>query len=261
MTIDRKLLELMHADIDGRLPEGEKAGLARQLAGNPQAAAVYEGLKQLSRELSHLPNAPAPPTLKASIMRALGQKEASSARSAERRRRMPLVASWRPAYVFAFGALAGVAFMLAAMFVFSQAVVDHGDVSGAMVRPVEPPLFARVDEVKFAAGGARGEITTERSGAFRLVSVHVSAGQGDEVVAALDFGGAGLRLSGVRPMEGQIDDVQVLDDAVRVHARGEAAFEVILLADEGSRRPATFTVSRGGHEVYRAEVALLPDGK
>lgn len=265
MGIDRKLLELMHADIDGRLSDGEKAVLARRLAGDPGAAAMHEGLKQLSRELSNQPQEPVPPTLKPSVLRAVEQREAAAARKpASLVFRLPLgppLASWRPAYAFAFGAVAGVALMLAAIFIYSSAAVDHTGVTGTMVRTMEKPVFSRVAEVEFAAGGTRGVITTERSGAFRVVTVRLSAEEGWYVVAALTFGDGSVRLSGVRPAEGQIDDVQVLDDAVSVRATGKATFEVLLLADESSHRPATFTLSRDGHELYRAEVPLLSDAR
>ena len=261
MATSRKLIGLIQKDIDGQLSDRESAALARRLAEDPQAAAVHDGLKRLSHELSGQPSEPPPPTLRPAIMRAIEQRENQSlgrpVTQAARRALDPLFGSWRPAHAFAIGTVAGIALMLVTVFMVWPSSVSESGLTGTMARTMEKPLFSRVADVQFAGADTRGVITTERSGAFSVVTVSLNTA--GDVVAALAFGDDSVRLAGVRPTEGRIDDVQVVDNTVSVRAVGRAVFEVLLVTGGSSHRPALFTVRRDGDELCSAEVPLQPD--
>jgi hypothetical protein len=72
MTDDPRLLELIQADLDGRLDGADKAELARQLLADPAARRLHDELRRTDALLLDLPRAEPPEGLRSSIQAALG---------------------------------------------------------------------------------------------------------------------------------------------------------------------------------------------
>jgi len=72
MTDDPRLLELIHADLDGRLDAAEKAELARRLLADPAARRLHDELRRTDTLLRDLPRAEPPDGLRSAIQGALG---------------------------------------------------------------------------------------------------------------------------------------------------------------------------------------------
>lgn len=69
--IDERTAELIHADIDGRLPEARRAELSRVLLGDPEARAFHRDMQCLRERLDAMAAEEVPPGLADSVMAAL----------------------------------------------------------------------------------------------------------------------------------------------------------------------------------------------
>ena len=69
--INEKYLELIQAEVDGELPEQDRAELSRFMLANPDAHAVRDELKRLCSTLDQVRPAEPPPELLASVLAAV----------------------------------------------------------------------------------------------------------------------------------------------------------------------------------------------
>jgi len=72
MTDDPRLLDLVQADLDGRLDGAEKAELARRLLADPAARRLHDELRRTHTLLHDLPQVEPPDGLRSAIQGALG---------------------------------------------------------------------------------------------------------------------------------------------------------------------------------------------
>lgn len=159
MTDDPRLLELIQADLDGRLHGTDKAELARRLLADPAARRLHDELRRTDTLLREIPRAEPPDGLRSAIQGALGRSDHH--RGGER------VAD------------GGVGFRLAAAIVAGLVVVglgygllsdrrDAADLQGSIAQQAAAPLLADEAILLAANGTVTARLFRER-GQTRLV--------------------------------------------------------------------------------------------
>jgi hypothetical protein len=135
--LDEPDIELIQADIDGELEAGQRAELSRLLLASPEARALHDDLRQLTRMFSEMPRHEPPPELKSAVL------ESIQWRVSDR----PAIATWRTTAPRIAAAVAGAALLAATLYHLGQpfgADVDRSGLSGTMASPTgaHPPTLA-----------------------------------------------------------------------------------------------------------------------
>jgi anti-sigma factor RsiW len=176
MTDDPRLLELIQADLDGRLDGAEKAELARRLLADPAARRLHDELRQTDALLRDLPQAQPPDELTSAIRDSLGLSDHD-----------------RGGRRVADG---GVGFRLAAAVVAGLVVVGLGygllserrdttDLQGSIAQSASAPVL--VDEATLTVGSGAVTVRLFREGSIRTRLTVESSGAGEvQVVGYYD---------------------------------------------------------------------------
>jgi anti-sigma factor RsiW len=164
--IDEKYLELIQADVDGELPDRDRAELSRFMLANPDAHAVRDELKRLCSTLDKVRQVEPPPELRTSILAAVPlQAAAAGARS----QRSFLAQSGALRYAAAFAA-------------------------GTMVSQDPVSRSGPVDSVRVSLDQVSGTVSFFRSSSMRVVEFDLAAREPVEVAVVHD--GQEARFSG-----------------------------------------------------------------
>lgn len=126
---EQRLVELIHAEIDGELDAAGRAELSQLLLADPDARQLREQMVALCHQLDALPQEEAPPALSDSVLRVLDERGEFS------RRARPAAQGWRYAAMFAGGLALG-----AAAFNLDRAQppsTDFADLVGTMAQRTE----------------------------------------------------------------------------------------------------------------------------
>ena len=174
--IDEHILELIHADVDGRLAPADRALLSRVLLADPEAHALHDELRRLDRALGDVPAREPPADLADSIMAALPADRPAAGQRAT-------AGSWRRFLAVA----AGVAAVVVALRI---ADVGHGvsgtDAVGTMASS-RPPSSAPIDRPEVS-----GTLSLRRAGGALHVDLDLDLRADVEILASQDGVSAGV---------------------------------------------------------------------
>lgn len=181
--IEQKYTELIQADVDGELPEQNRAELSRYLLANPEALALRDELRRLCSALDRLPAADPPQGLKGAILAAVPLPAPGTASAPVRSNwvRFPIL---RVAAAFAGGMLvSAIAFQLGPD---QQAGLDVSGIAGTMASQDPVAGSAPVDTVRVSLEQATGTVSLFRSPTIRVVEFDLAVQQPLEVVVVHD---------------------------------------------------------------------------
>ena len=156
--LDNHQIELVHADVDGELPAGQRGELSRLLLANPEARALHDELRRLSRLLDGLPKLDPPAGLASAVLDGIPWQQA--ARSAA-----PAVSWWHTAPRIAAAMAAG-ALLTATVYHLARPFgddVDGSEVSGTMASHCGPVSPRRRNWSTRSASRLGSRVTTARA--------------------------------------------------------------------------------------------------
>lgn len=176
--IDGKYLELIHAEIDGDLPDEQRAELSRYLLANPEARALRDDLRGVCAALDRIEQVEPPRDLKDSIIRAIAAQAPAQVRTVSRQAgQAPRML--RYAAAFAGGLLvSAIAFQLGFE---SRDGVGVADLVGTMAGSGEA-VERRVDTMRLDHGQLAGEVSLYTAGTTLVLAFDVAPRQATEVV-------------------------------------------------------------------------------
>jgi hypothetical protein len=171
--LEAREIELIHLDVDGELPPGERATLSRLLLASPEARALHDDLTRLARRLSELPIVEPPVELQTAILEAIPWRATSRGRS-------PL---YRPLRIAAGIAVA--ALLAGTLYELGQPSGDDFDrsgLSGTMARPAAGTLVGvtRVD-----LEGLQGSVSVRGPLGARSIDFEIDSDRPVDVVATV----------------------------------------------------------------------------
>jgi hypothetical protein len=217
--IEQKYIELIQADVDGELPEQNRAELSRYLLANPEALALRDELRRLCSVLDQLPAADPPPGIKGAILAAVPLPAPGPASAPVRSNwvRFPIL---RVAAAFAGGMLvSAIAFQLGPD---RQAGLDVSGIAGTMASQDPVAGSAPVDTVRVSLEQATGTVSLFRSPTMRVVEFDLAVQQPLEVVVVHD--GQQARFSGPGRSDGNQHYALVLEGAGKTGSPIEVRF-------------------------------------
>lgn len=189
--INEKYLELIQAEVDGELPEQDRAELSRFMLANPDAHVVRDELKRLCSTLDQVRPAEPPPELLASVLAAV-RLPAPAVSSRSQRSRLPQSGVLRYAAAFAGGLIvSAIAFQVASD---QNAGLDVSDVAGTMVSQDPVSRSGPVDSMHLSLDQISGTVSLFRSSSMRVVEFDLAARETVEVAVVHD--GQEARFSG-----------------------------------------------------------------
>ena len=189
--INEKYLELIQAEVDGELPDQDRAELSRFMLANPDAHAVRDELRRLCSTLDQVRPAEPPPELRASILAEV-RLPVSAVGSRSPRRFLPQSGALRYAAAFAGGLIvSAIAFQVASD---RNAGLDVSDVTGTMVSQDPVSRSGPVDSVHVSLDQVSGTVSLFRSSSMRVVEFDLAARVPVEVAVVHD--GQEARFSG-----------------------------------------------------------------
>lgn len=181
--IDEEYLALIHAEVDGELPDAQRAELSRYLLANPEARAFREQLRNVCAALDGIEQVEPPQGLKDSIIEAIAAQGPTRVRTASRPVGRPPLAL-RYAAAFAGGLLvSAIAFQVG---LESRDGLVVAELVGTMARSGVRAAAERIDSVRLDHGQLRGDVSLYRTGSTLVLTFDVAPRQDTEVV--VDFG-------------------------------------------------------------------------
>jgi len=192
--IEEKYIEFIHADVDGELPDHDRAELSRYLLANPEARTLRDELRQVCTVLDGVPSAEPPPGLRASILEAV-HLPAARVGSTPLRASVSSPHRWRLAAAFAGGLLvSAIALQLGQD---REAGLDVSQVAGTLASQDPVARSEPVDTIQVSLDQAKGKVSLFRSATMRVVEFDLAVQQPLEVVVMHD--GQEARFSGLGP--------------------------------------------------------------
>lgn len=188
--IEDKYVELIHADVDGELPERHRAELGRYLLANPEAHALRDEIRRVRDALSQVPMAEPPQGLRDSILASVPLMAPGTAQVRMGRAQFR---AWRFAAAFAGGLLvSAIAFELG---VDRRSGFDVSEVAGTLASQDPVARSAPSDTVQVALDQAKGTVSLFRSATMRVVEFDLAVQQTVDIVVMHD--GQEARFSGL----------------------------------------------------------------
>ena len=237
--IEEKYVELIHAELDGELPEQCRAELSRYLLANPEARAFREELRQVCAALDAVEQVPPPPGLRESIRDALAAVQPPRRVGHTHVLRAP--AKWRYAAAIAGGLIvSAVAFQLGFE---SREGLRVSDLVGTMAGQAPAAATIPVDSLRIDRDDLSGSVELYEAGPTLLLEFDIASQQPIEVVA--NFDGRETRFSGNSAGEGkggrhfaialEREAGQSSSVGLRFYAAGTLIHEEVLAATAAAR--------------------------
>ncbi len=197
--ISKKVVRLIHSEIDGKATPHESAKLREMLEQDPEARGLFNDLSRLSAILSDTASPNPPATLKPSIMRSLDA--ASSRKSGEAWgstwvRSLRVRGILRPAYVFPVGILVGMLLIAVYVNIVNRSAVPSGDASATMI--LHPSLGTLADRqvTNITLGQGNVAVTTGLREGISVLAFQLSTSK--EVTLTVIFDPEQVNIEGVK---------------------------------------------------------------
>ena len=223
--VSNKIAKLIQNEIDGTGTARTGAQLQEILGRDPEARALYEDLRNLSRMLSEVPSVEPPRTLRPSVMRTLdtpeparrrGRWEFSVLRSVRMRGML------RPASVFPVGVLAGMILIVVYINVINRPAVQPKDAAATLLlQPVATDLTdSRTTAI--GIGNDAVTVTTGKKDGLSVLSIRLSARAA--MTLNVGFDDRQIEIQAVRRSEGTGSTLTMAPGRVTIVSGNDAEF-------------------------------------
>lgn len=197
--IEEKYLELIHAELDGELPDEQRADLSRYLLANPEARALRDELRRVCAALDGIEPVEPPRGLREAIIEAIATRRPARIGLGARRRPAAIPAALRYAAAFAGGLLfSAIAFQVGFE---SRDGLGVSELVGTMTASGPGSRVVRADSVRLALEQLEGEVTLYDTGSARVLVFDLAPQRAIEVVTAYD--GREARISWDAPVNSE----------------------------------------------------------
>jgi hypothetical protein len=251
MSFDPRVIEKMHAMIDGEIAEREKSELLDFLARNPDAREHFEDLKRISRMIEGSERVVPPAQLREKVMTAIQPSLSAKRRAAPRGGGMIL----RYAYAVAAGLVLGVlGYHLIIGSDLGRTVIRPTEAAGSMTAVPAEGTGMVFKEVTLDLPDGRGTVQTKRLEGGVSVLVDLDSPSIMEVKLAWEMAQAGFR--GLNQELGRVLSLEVVGGTVTWTQDGRNRVAVAL--DLPGNAPATveLQLSSEGEPIHNAVLSL-----
>jgi len=185
MTVDQKYIDLIEAEIDGRLSAAERAELARHVLANPDARELRDEMRQLCDLLDSVQAEEPPAELYADVMSALRAQSRKPGARLPAGGRVRAYLSSPAGFRFAAAIVGGV---LVGTLAFEFAGRDSGLAPSQLVGTMAPQgaTAAPQRQARFDNAAMTGSVMLEGTTAAPVVRVSVVSHRDVTVIASLD---------------------------------------------------------------------------
>jgi hypothetical protein len=251
MSFDPRIIEMMHAMIDGVIAEREKSELLDFLDRNPDAREHFEDLKRISRMIESSERVPPPAQLRERVMAAIRPSVSAKRRVAPRGGGMIL----RYAYAAAAGLVLGA---LTYHFIsgsdIGRTAIRSTEAAGSMITVPVGEEQAAYREIELDLPGGWCAVMREPMEDRAAVLIELDSPSAIEVQLTWETELA--RFRGLNQELGQVLSLEVVGGAVSWMQHGHNRVAVAL--DLPGKAPATFELqlSSKGEPVHHAVLSL-----
>jgi hypothetical protein len=189
MDFDPRVVEMMHARIDGVISEREKSELLEFLAGNPEAREYFDDLERISQMLDGAERVTPPTALRDRVMAAITPSVSLRSRTTSGGGSMIL----RYAYAAAAGLVLGVlAYHFISSSDFGRTVVEPAEAAGAMTALPEQAERTLIETIELDLPDGRGTVYLEKVQGGASVLLDLDSPSTVEVALEFDAGQIGF---------------------------------------------------------------------
>ena len=249
MTIDRKIIELINADLDGEISADDRAALQARLATDEVARAHYDELRALLGELDELPRIDAPRDVRPAVMRRVdvpARRRETAGGLGEIFANLFAVPFVRYGMSFAAGVI--LTFTLVSSDQLSRQAFDDvtglvGTISGGATLGEGA---TRRDRLELALNDLAGSVSLSTAGTLMILEFDLASQNSVEIVARFDD--RDIWFSGFAQQESEGTSVAAQTGSVTVRMAGQRRYAVFL--QNAGQNAATVRLSfRSGNRV------------
>ncbi len=233
MAIEQKYIDLISADIDGEISDGEKAELAAFLSDSAEGRALHEEFSTLCETLNAMEPEDPPPHLRHVIMNSL---ETPPARSADPGFLQSILAA--PALRYAATFAAGV--FLTLSLVNSDQISDRAfdDVTGLVGSIANPVDAELINSVSVDEAAVAGTVSLRSAGSLLIVDFDLVSADAIQIEA--DYSGPSIWFNGFAQLESTGTTVSAESGRITLGMEGKRRYAVFLHNE--SRRETTLNL-------------------
>lgn len=251
MAIDQKYIDLINADLDGEISDGDKAELQAFLSQNAEGRALQEELSTLAATLAAEEALEPPPHLRYVIMESI---------------RPAPVARKRPGFLQALFATpaVGYAATFAAGVLLTLGLVNSGqisirafdDVTGLVGSVADPVAADTVGTISIDEPSVAGTVSLRNSGSMLILDFDLVAAELIEIEA--DYTDKTIWFNGFAQLESSGTTISAETGRVRLGMQGKRRYAVYLQNEGGRNTTVNLRFMAAGKVVHEASLNYVP---
>ena len=251
MAIDQKYIDLINAELDGEISDGDKAELQSFLSENDEGRALHEELSSLCSTLDAVEAAEPPPHLRHVIMNAVNPAP---------------VAKRRPSFLqtlFATPAL-GYAATFAAGALLTLSLVNSGqisirafdDVTGLVGSVADPVSADTLSTISVDESAIAGTVSLRSSGSMLILDFDLVASGAIEIDA--NYTDRTIWFNGFAQLESSGTTISAESGHVHLRREGKRRYAVYLQNEGGRNTTVSLRFKADGEVVHEATLSYAP---
>ncbi len=215
--IDPRVIELIHAALDGELDPADEAELEKHLAESPEARHYQEQMSELCAFLDKAPPLELPDGVRNGILDGVKLPAAKPAKAAFGLGRIP---------AFARYGLAAAAGLVLAIGIYEfrpggDAEPDFSSMAGTIL-----PGDVVLDQYSFESEQLSSSVSLRRRDDALVLDVELDSAAPFDIT--VDFTSDGLRFDAISQLDSDLSSIEVADRSIQVKGRGRQHFAVLL---------------------------------
>jgi hypothetical protein len=225
--VNRKIVELMHKEIEGVISNSEKARLDQHVTNNSSAQKIYQELQSIIKPLNSVNDLDPPSNLKKNIMNAIDLNLYSKVNI--RKKNQWSVTRWlfpsnpKLAYAFALGLIFG--FFITALWLQEQIqkTDDMKDFYGT-IRMSEESGIEKIKESKIDLPQASGSVSIHRLNHYLILDIKIRTSAKFNFI--LEYNDTEVRFTSFMPLADDKNILELKDKAIVVSGNENSMFRV-----------------------------------
>ncbi len=256
--IDRKIVGLMHKEIEGVISTSEKAMLDQYIANNSGARKLYQELGSIIKPLNSVLDIDPPSNLKKNIMNAIDLNLYSKVNNRKQKQwaftRWLIPSNPKLAYAFTIGLIFG--FIITAVWLqdhIQKKPVDMRDFYGT-IRMSEESEIEKIKESMIDLPQAKGSISIHRLDHYLLLNINICTAEKFNFI--LEYNDTEVRFLNFMPLNNNKNIFETKDNAIVVSGRENSIFRLTFSKIKDSITPINYKLFICGKQIYSQQLII-----
>ena len=242
-TLDKRIAELIQAEVDGELTARDRETLEEALRSDPQAQEFMDEMQLVAKLMNELPDVEPPQRLRRNILDSIELPSSSAIIKGP--------ASWFKPSSYGLAMAAGVLIAVGVDKITPDKQANLNNLVGTMVNRTADLIQDPSSELDIENDNVNGQIKLKNMNEAWVIQFDLYSQ--DSIEVAVNLAGSSLSFGGFADEDSSIDHFEVSEGKVRLMNQGDHQFVLFLRNQpkgEGVRQEIGVEVSHLGETIY-----------